>query len=456
MNSKAEQRLSHRAEPLPAERRQAFFRPTLRTAGNRAGDGLWFWQLLTFLVFAGTFALMFARPVRAAEPTGAQSAAGWSGSWRVVLALPGGELPFGLEVRQQGGRTSAWLLNPPERMRAEQVQLTGDSLTIAFPSYDARLELRRAGANRLQGQAFLLRSTGPVTLPANAVRGTWRFSPRPAKPVTDMTGRWTLSYGDKREPGLAQLKQTGNLVSGSVQLASGDTRFLAGEIAGDRLSLSTFDGNAATLWTAIFDHGVLVDGHQFTATGSKQGTPWTARRAAGGSMEAVAVEKPATDTLAFRFPTSDGQMVSLGDPAYRGKVVVITLGGAWCPNCHDEAVFLGPYAAQHKAAGLEVIGLHFEYGDDQARSFRLIDNYKARYRLPYPLLLAGQPTPESTAKALGSIGPVRVYPSTIFVGRDGRVREVHVGWAGPATGALNAKVKRDFDATVTRLLREPA
>jgi hypothetical protein len=51
---------------------------------------------------------------------------------------------------------------------------------------------------------------------------------------------------------------------------------------------------------------------------------------------------------------------------------------------------------------------------------------------------------------------VKVYPSTIFIGRDGRVREVHVGWAGPATGPLNAKAKRDFDATVTRLLREPA
>ena len=106
--------------------------------------------------------------------------------------------------------------------------------------------------------------------------------------------------------------------------------------------------------------------------------------------------------------------------------------------------------------GLEVIGLQFEYGDDPARAFRQIDSFKARYKLPYPLLLAGQPTPESTRAALGSLGPVKVYPSTIFIGRDGRVREVHVGWAGPATGALNVKAKRDFDATVTRLLREKA
>jgi hypothetical protein len=62
----------------------------------------------------------------------------------------------------------------------------------------------------------------------------------------------------------------------------------------------------------------------------------------------------------------------------------------------------------------------------------------------------------AVAAALGALGPIKVFPSTIFIGRDGRVREVHVGWAGPATGALNAKAKRDFDATVTKLLREKA
>ncbi|MBC7521563.1 MAG: TlpA family protein disulfide reductase, partial [Sandarakinorhabdus sp.] len=49
-----------------------------------------------------------------------------------------------------------------------------------------------------------------------------------------------------------------------------------------------------------------------------------------------------------------------------------------------------------------------------------------------------------------------VYPSTLFIGRDGTLREIHVGWAGPATGALNVKAKRDFDETVTRLLKEKA
>jgi peroxiredoxin len=144
---------------------------------------------------------------------------------------------------------------------------------------------------------------------------------------------------------------------------------------------------------------------------------------------------PASDRLACRFPDSSGSMVSLADVGYRGKVVVITLGGAWCLNCHDEAGFLAAHARAQAPRGLEIIGLHFEFGDDPAHAFRQIDSFKARYGIGYPLLLAGQPTPESTKTALGALGPVKVYPSTICIGREGRVREVHIGRAGPAIGS---------------------
>ncbi|PZN93119.1 MAG: hypothetical protein DCF31_13720 [Alphaproteobacteria bacterium] len=406
----------------------------------------WFWRGLTGLVFAGTVAMLFVQPVSAAPKS-------WSGTWRVTLALPGGPLPFGLEVRQGKAGVGATLINPPERMRVERVSLDGERLTLAFPSYGSRLLLVRGADDRVTGTAELARNTGPVSLPVTGQRGAWRFDAQPAKPAGDLSGRWLLTFGKDAQTGLVQLRQAGNQVTGSVQLPSGDFRYLAGEVSGRKLALSTFDGNAATMWIATFD-GKALAGAQFTATGSAGGTAWTARRAGNTAVEAVAVEKPASTRLAFSFPDSSGRQVSLSDARYKGKVVVITLGGAWCPNCHDEATFMGPYAARRQREGLEVIALQFEYGDDQARASQLIDSFKARYKLPYPLLLAGQPTPESTKAALGALGPVKVYPSTIFIGRDGRVREMHIGWAGPATGALNARAKADFDAIVTRLLRE--
>ena len=374
------------------------------------------------------------------------------GTWRVSLALPGGALPFGLEIKARGDRLSAVLINPPERLAVETVTLEDDVLTLGFPSYGAKLVLRRTGVG-LAGEANMLRSNGPVTIAATGSRGAWRFVEIAAKPAADLSGRWQLRFGAQGQKGEAVFRQTGSRITGAIQLPSGDFRYLAGDVSGNQLKLSTFDGNAATLWTATIAGGTLT-GAQFTATGSKTGTAWTATRAQGEKMEAVMVEKASGKRFDFRFPDSKGQMVSLSDARFAGKVVVVTLGGAWCPNCHDEARFMGPYAAAHKAAGLEVVALHFEYGTDTVRNNALMDSYARRYKLAYPLLLAGEPTPESTAAALPGVGPVKVYPTTLFIGRDGKLREVHVGWAGPAMAEQNIRAKAEFDALVTRLLRE--
>lgn len=408
----------------------------------------WFWRGLTGIVFAGVLALAIINPGHAAETSP-------YGIWRITLDHPGGPLPFGLEVARAKNGPVAYILNPPERLRAEKVSVEGDTITLAFPSYSSRLVLTRGADDRLAGKAELTRRSGPVTLAASGSRDSYRFTPTPASAAADLTGDWVVeTAGDRPQKGLAQFKQVGNRVSGSVQFPTGDTRFLAGEIAGDQLSLSTFDGNSSAIWKAVLADGKLA-GSQFGATTTRPGG-WTAVRAPTKAFEAVAVEKPASDRLAFSFPTSNGKTVSLSDPRYKGKVVVLTLGGAWCPNCHDEATFIGPYAARRQKDGLEVIGLQFEYGTDQARAFKQLDSFANRYKLIYPLVLAGEPTPESTRAALGALGPVKVYPSTIFIGRDGRVREVHVGWAGPATGPLHEKAKQHFDETVSRLLREKA
>ena len=139
-------------------------------------------------------------------------------------------------------------------------------------------------------------------------------------------------------------RQTGSRITGAIQLPSGDFRYLAGDVSGSDVKLSTFDGNAATLWTATIDGGTLA-GAQFTATGSKTGTAWTATRAPPGTRwRRSSSKRPMASVSSSAFLDSKGQMVSLSDPRFAGKVVVVTLGGAWCPNCHDEARFMGPYA----------------------------------------------------------------------------------------------------------------
>ena len=171
---------------------------------------------------------------------------------------------------------------------------------------------------------------------------------------------------------------------------------------------------------------------------------------------AVTDEKVPVDRIAFSFPDADGRRVSLADARYRGKVVVVAIGGTWCPNCHDETAFLVPYAKRRRPEGLEMIGLSFEYDADPVRSARQIKRFAQRYGIFYPMLVAGKATMEDSKRALPGIGGVRVYPTTLFIDRKGKLRAVHVGYAGPATGELNRKAEADFDALVSKLLAEKA
>jgi peroxiredoxin len=160
--------------------------------------------------------------------------------------------------------------------------------------------------------------------------------------------------------------------------------------------------------------------------------------------------------LSLALPDRQGHIISLQDPRYRGKVVVLTIGGAWCVNCHDEARFLVPWAARRKAEGVEIIGLHFEYPPDPQKAGALIDRFAQRHAIPWPLLLAGQPSRAGVAAALNGLGGITSLPSTLLIGRDGRVRHLHAGWADKQSGEVTASAAATLNAQVDRLLTEPA
>ena len=74
------------------------------------------------------------------------------------------------------------------------------------------------------------------------------------------------------------------------------------------------------------------------------------------------------------------------------------------------------------------------------------------------MLIAGTTQPSPTSKTIDEALPQLVnfgaYPTTIFLGRDGRVRSVHAGFASPATGAEHERLKQEIRDLVGRLLAE--
>jgi hypothetical protein len=75
------------------------------------------------------------------------------------------------------------------------------------------------------------------------------------------------------------------------------------------------------------------------------------------------------------------------------------------------------------------------------------------------VLIAGTTQPSPTSKTINEALPQIVnfgaYPTTIYLGRDGRVRSVHAGFASPATGAEHVRLKQELRELTERLLAEP-
>ena len=149
--------------------------------------------------------------------------------------------------------------------------------------------------------------------------------------------------------------------------------------------------------------------------------------------------KDASEPFRFSFPDLNGKIVSNTDARFQGKVVLVNVTGSWCPNCHDEAPFLAELYRKYRGQGLEVVALSFEE-DDQLKNPTRLRAFMKEYGIDYTVLLAGVPD-DRDAKLTQPVN-LNSWPTTFFLGRDGRVRFVHAGFPGPASGVLYRQARQ--------------
>ena len=101
-----------------------------------------------------------------------------------------------------------------------------------------------------------------------------------------------------------------------------------------------------------------------------------------------------------------------------------------------------------------MVGLAYEVTGDTAIDARQLRRYRDKFKIPFPSLLAGTNDIEAAATTLPQLRGFTSFPTTIFLGRDGRVRRVHAGFYGPATGAQHTRLIRDFEREIEKLLDE--
>jgi thiol-disulfide isomerase/thioredoxin len=383
------------------------------------------------------------------------------GRYRAVLKVPGGELPFGLELVQEGGRPVAYLVNGAERVQVTDAEVSGTSVELRMPGYD-NVIVAEATPQGLSGEAVMLRRHAErVKIPFKASIGRdYRFVSQPAPAAGSVAGRWAVTMTDREgrtEPAVAELAQDGAKVTGTFLTPTGDHRFLEGQLDGDQLLLSRFDGGSAFLYRAKLNADGTLQGKWWSGTWSEQ--DWTAKRddaaTLGEAASATRLKNPDAP-FTFTFPDLDGKPVSLDDPRFAGKVVIVSIGGSWCPNCHDEAAFLQPYYRDLKDDGLEVVYLQFEYFDDFAQAAAANRRFVQKFDVQWPVLIAGVSDKDVVLEKLPQLEKFVAYPTSLFIDRRGKVRRIHTGFSGPATGRHHEEWRTEFEQLVRELLAEKA
>ncbi len=375
------------------------------------------------------------------------------GTWRATLSMQGQELPFLLEL--EGNAVTgyeAYLRNGEEAILIDSVLVSGDSLRLPMPIFDTEIA-GRISDGKWQG-TWRKNYAADYVIPFAATHGdNYRFVKTSTQPPADFSGRWSVTFADDTLQAVGEFTQDGTRLTGSFLTSTGDYRYLAGNAEGDRMMLSAFDGEHAFLFHATLQEDSSLRGDFWS--GSHYHTSWTAERdedAILADANKLTYLKDGYDRLDFTFPNLNGKPVSLDDPTYQNKVVLVQLFGTWCPNCLDETRFLTQWYDAHQDEEVAVIGLAYEQKDDfdyaAGRVRKLVD----KLNVNYDFLIAGTADKEAASRTLPMLNRIMSFPTLIVLNRDHSVHRIHTGFSGPGTGAHYDDFVEEFETMMEELL----
>jgi thiol-disulfide isomerase/thioredoxin len=144
------------------------------------------------------------------------------------------------------------------------------------------------------------------------------------------------------------------------------------------------------------------------------------------------VGKPAPD---FTLNTIDAKEVKLSD--LKGDVVVLDFWATWCPPCRKSLPHLNKVANDKELAekGFKVFAVNCRETKDKAENYLKTNNLQ----LNVPLDVNGATMKDYMVQGI---------PTTVIVGRDGKIKNVFVGFGGE-------KSEKDLDEAVAAAVKEP-
>lgn len=416
----------------------------------------------------------------AKDPAGA---AALNGQWDAVLTRNGVDIPFRLDINQDGGELKGVLYDgwkPYETttsasFKDNQLQLNiGHYLTTINATFEGgKLTGSAVAQNRESSSQYSFRATKHVKTNVADVK-----SPQ-------IAGTYVIPLDAPSSKGEKAFRfvveQRGAEVAGSILRIDGDTGAYTGAFKDGKWVLSHFDGSRPGVITVTpKTDGTLEIQQQSDRPGAipansaaneygrgatpdgRYATKLVAYRAEVAKAKGLpepddflthTTARDPNELFTFNAPDIDGKLISQDDPRFKGKVVLAIVTGTWCPNCHDEAQYLVELDKKYRDKGLAIVALSFEEPEQQdslERARHFIDQYGVKYTYLFP------GAPAQMWEKVPQLNHLDTWPATVFVGRDGKVKAVHSGFASPASGEFHTQLKKDFETRIEQLLVEKA
>lgn len=387
-----------------------------------------------------------------------------AGRYHARLIVQHGQLPFGLELDapSNGAGWRGRLVNGAETIDLDHIRTHDGIVIIEFPHYDSRIEARiAADRTTLIGEWAKTRGKDQIArVPFRATLGDEpRFAPGPDAAIPQLAGRYRVAFSSSDEPAvgilrvLAEPGPGSTNLAGTIQTTTGDYRYLAGVVRGDRVELSCFDGAHAFLLTGTLDEAGTIVGD--FDSGDWWHETWTATPDPDAALpDAFAQTRwnPDADLGDLVFKDLMGAPVSLAEPRFAGHPMLIKVTGSWCPNCNDAAPYIAQLDRTYRDRGLVVVALAFELTGDFERDATQVRRFVTRHGIEFPVLIAGVADKAKASEQLPVLDRVRSYPTTIFMRSDGSVEAIHTGFSGPATGQAYEQLKDEFAQHIEAIL----
>lgn len=367
--------------------------------------------------------------------------------WDCSLGLQNESLHFTLEEKTGQVSPPQFIIwNGKERIDLNFNQLKGDSLYCPIAIFENQLILPKQRGETFSG---LYARPGQPSIPFHAKAAAAHLKKQKNNSLPGLKRSYFVYFFRNQNPvdsGIFQMEQYGDSLYGTVLNETGDFRFLNGRIAGSSAYLQTFDGGHSYHFKFQISGDSIVGNF---ISGPKGNTIFRGSVDPDKRLKAgFEVISRLPERLSFYAFDVDGKRIDQAD--FKDQALVIQLLGSWCPNCLDETRFLTEAYAK-KPSHVQFIGLAFERKNNRKEAFERIDAVKNRLGVPYPIFWGGQASKDSAAKVFGNQFKVYAFPTTLFIDKNGKVKKIHSGFSGPATGEGYAAWKREFEEILNAL-----